>query len=96
MENWFFISILILLPIVWFLLHHSTAFKHGRLYSLHNKKRSYPGVSIQPCSTACDNVKNLEGKRFLPDEVTVLPVLGCTSRKCTCTYMHHRDRRSGI
>lgn len=96
MTNWFFISILILLPVAWLLLHYSTARKHRRLYSLHNKKTAYAGVSIQPCSTACANAKNLEGKRFLPDEVTVLPILGCTNGKCTCTYMHHNDRRRGI
>ena len=94
MDNWLFIAILILLPVIWFLLHHSTARK--QIYSLHKKKPKFQGVSIQACSAACDNVKSLEGKRFLADEVSILPVIGCTKEKCLCTYMHHRDRRRGI
>ena len=96
MGNWLFISILILLPVIWLLLHYSTGRKATRLYSLHKKIKSYRGVSIQPCAVACDSVKSLEGKRFLSDEVSLLPVLGCTNQECTCTYQHHRDRRRGI
>lgn len=96
MDNWLFIAILILLPIIWLLLHYSTARKNKQLYSLHKKPNKFQGVTLHPCSAACENVKSLEGKRFLASEVTLLPVAGCTTKECLCTFEHHRDRRRGI
>jgi hypothetical protein len=96
MDNWLFITILILLPVIWLLLHYTTASKYKQIYSLHKKSQKFHGVTIRPCSVACENVKIMEGKRFLASEVTSLPVFGCTTEKCTCTYEHHKDRRKGI
>ena len=91
MENWLFIAILILLPSIWLWLHYFKSRKHTVLRS----HQTYHGVTIHPCSTACDKVKSLDRIRFLAREVTSLPVLGCTTKECTCTYVHHKDRRNG-
>ena len=95
MDNWLFIAILILLPIIWIFLHYSTARKYKQIYSLHKKPQNFHGISIHLCSGACESVKSLEGKRFLASEVTLLPVAGCTTKECLCTFEHHRDRRRG-
>lgn len=49
-------------------------------------------IVIEDC--ACDAVRGLAGNRFLLDEVPHIPVADCTSRKCTCTYLRHNDRRN--
>ena len=49
-------------------------------------------IVVDDC--ACDAVKPLAGTRFLMDEVPHLPVRECTSRKCTCVYLRHPDRRN--
>lgn len=49
-------------------------------------------IVIEDC--ACDAVRGLAGNRFLLDEVPHIPVADCTSRKCTCTYIRHKDRRN--
>ena len=99
MDNWLFISILILLPVIWLWLHYSKADssrKNTELRSPHIKKQTYHGVTIHQCAAACGNVLSLNGKRFLASEAPSLPVFGCTAKECTCIYEHHKDRRSDI
>jgi hypothetical protein len=42
---------------------------------------------------ACDAVKVIGTKRFLPGEAPAVPLPGCDAAKCTCRYVHHDDRR---
>ena len=44
-------------------------------------------------SGGCTAVAPLIGKRYLPDEIPVLPVPDCTSEDCDCQYELHDDRR---
>lgn len=44
---------------------------------------------------ACEAAIKLARKRFLATEAPELPLAGCTSRVCDCTYYHHEDRRKG-
>ena len=92
MESWLYVPIIILAFSIWFWLnrHHSQT----SAPSSKKQEKHYHGVSIQPGSKACPAVMQLEGKRFLAREVTILPVTGCTAKKCTCTYRHYDDRRS--
>ncbi|MFU8764261.1 MAG: hypothetical protein ACNA7T_07060 [Haliea sp.] len=57
------------------------------------EKNQWRAVSIAACSSACAAVLDVEGKRFLPGEAPQIPLPGCNSRDCKCTYQHHEDRR---
>jgi len=52
-------------------------------------------VEVRYRSDACDAVKRLGAKRFLPGEAPEIPVPGCDAAKCSCRYVHHDDRRHG-
>lgn len=100
MENWIFIFLVILLFCVWLWLHYRSKLdlSHKQHQSTHPSEthvKTYHATSIHLCSAPCKCVLPLKGKRFLANEVTALPVQGCTNQKCTCTYVHHEDRRSG-
>lgn len=59
------------------------------------EKNKFHGVSISyDWETVCDAAKELDGKRYLSNEVPQLPLPGCTAETCKCTYFHHDDRRS--
>jgi hypothetical protein len=98
MEKLLLLIILILLCIVLFWLHRNSntrlVHKQKTQSSAKPREKTYHGTSIQICSQACDPVSTLTGKRFLPSEITELPIHGCTNPACTCTYLHHDDRRS--
>ena len=69
---------------------------------LRNQDKQNPGATDFPYraaeivveENACDAVRPLAGNRFLLDDVPHIPLAECTSRKCTCTYVRHRDRRN--
>jgi len=42
---------------------------------------------------ACESVKKLRHKRFLPAEAPSLPLPGCDAVRCHCRYAHFDDRR---
>ena len=42
---------------------------------------------------ACDAVKRISAKRFLPAEAPGIPMPRCDAARCTCRYAHHPDRR---
>jgi hypothetical protein len=56
------------------------------------RKQSFHGVSIVPCANSCAQAVEYQHKRFLPNEAPSLPLPEC-NKHCTCTYMHHEDRR---
>lgn len=55
----------------------------------------YRGAEIVGNAGACAAAAALAHKRFLQAEVPRLPLAGCTSHKCTCTYLRYQDRRNG-
>ena len=57
--------------------------------------RSYPGVTIRPDPTACDAAWAQKGKRYLTNDVPVLPLEGCDRTTCQCEYVEYSDRRAG-
>ncbi|MFW5451385.1 MAG: hypothetical protein ACKE9I_07280 [Methylophagaceae bacterium] len=98
MNSWLYVAILVVSGL-WLWLHHKSAITsekaHQRATFIKEHPQKYHGTSIHPCAKACENVKNLHDKRFLASEVTSLPVFGCTTKQCSCSYVHHKDRRSG-
>lgn len=52
-------------------------------------------VEVRHYRDACDAVRRIGAKRFLPDEAPEIPVPGCDAAKCACRYVHHEDRRQG-
>lgn len=53
----------------------------------------YHSVAIRCRGDACDAVKRISSRRFLPDEAPRLPLAECTSAHCRCSFIHHDDRR---
>jgi len=56
---------------------------------------SYRCVGIEPGDRfhACDAVKAVGSRRFLPGETPTLPLRACTADHCSCRYAHFDDRR---
>jgi hypothetical protein len=63
--------------------------KHGGL----GQGSPYRAAEIVVAEGACEAARALAGTRYLLREVPHIPVTDCASRKCTCTYKHHPDRR---
>jgi len=55
--------------------------------------RSYHAVEVRPGLRACKAVQDLGNVRFLSDQAPSMPVPGCTAATCTCSFIHHDDRR---
>lgn len=53
----------------------------------------YHCVGLRYRGNACDLAKRLGGARFLPDEAPRFPLPGCDAASCSCSYVHHGDRR---
>lgn len=68
-------------------------FGPGRAETAANRS-SYRAVEVLPgqdgCCTAAGSIL---GKRFLSDEVPMLPLTTCDAESCGCTYKLHADRR---
>jgi hypothetical protein len=70
--------------------------QHSRAARVPDPKRpsdNYHCVELRYRSDACDAVKRIGAKRFLPGEAPEIPVAGCDAAKCACRYVHHEDRR---
>jgi hypothetical protein len=50
-------------------------------------------VSIVLHTGACAKARSMSRARFLSLDAPTLPLEGCTSKACTCRYLHHQDRR---
>lgn len=61
------------------------------------RRVSYRCVGVQPADpvVACEVVKSMSGRRFLPGQAPNLPLAGCSAARCNCKYVHFDDRRSG-
>lgn len=55
----------------------------------------WEALEIAPEANSCVASKQLKGRRFLCSETPTLPLPGCTSPSCTCTYQYSPDRRRG-
>ena len=55
----------------------------------------YHAVSIKVQPAACEAAKAMSGHRFLSNAAPQLPLPDCDSPACRCTFIHHKDRRSG-
>ena len=55
--------------------------------------RPYHAVSVQPGPKACQQARSQRERRFLSREAPRLPLPGCDSAECRCSYQHHEDRR---
>lgn len=55
----------------------------------------YHAVSIKVQPAACEAAKAMSGHRFLSNAAPQLPLPDCDSPTCRCTFIHHKDRRSG-
>lgn len=54
---------------------------------------SFQGVSLKHGPQACEQALALGKRRFLTGQLGQLPLTGCKSSDCTCTFVHHSDRR---
>ncbi|MCP5131360.1 MAG: hypothetical protein H6985_17485 [Pseudomonadales bacterium] len=54
----------------------------------------YRAVSVKCGPGACEAALALGKRRFLTGELKKLPLAGCTSSNCGCTFEHHPDRRN--
>ena len=55
----------------------------------------FAAVSIRPgLERPCAAVIRMQSERFLAVRAPPLPVPGCDSKKCTCRYIRHTDRRA--
>mgnify|MGYP001824078046 CR=1 FL=1 len=61
--------------------------------ALNNDTNPFRAVSIKAGTGSCSEVKALQGERFLIGTVPHIPLAGCSSKSCTCKYVHHEDRR---
>lgn len=53
----------------------------------------YHCVAIRSRGEFCVAARALAGRRLLSSEAPTLPVPGCTSANCRCSYAHYDDRR---
>jgi hypothetical protein len=100
MDNWLFISLFIVLCATGWWLYYSGAKAAHKQHTTSSPRppppsKSYRGVSLHLCDHACECVCHVRGQRFLASDAPVLPIYGCTNSECSCTYVHHEDRRSG-
>jgi hypothetical protein len=65
----------------------------SRARDLAGTSNDYRCVELRYPGDACDAVKRIGAKRFLPGEAPGIPVPGCDAARCTCRYAHHEDRR---
>lgn len=60
-----------------------------------NTRSRFRGVQLNPNHDGCcETVRESIGQRFLSNEVPMLPLEGCDSDDCRCTYELFDDRRT--
>lgn len=59
------------------------------------KKSSHRGIQINfNPADCCQAARDLESRRFLDNEVPMLPLKGCDVAECRCAYERFDDRRT--
>lgn len=57
-------------------------------------RSNYRAVEVLPGHDGCcAEAQEILGKRYLSDEVPMLPLTGCDAESCGCTYKLFSDRR---
>jgi hypothetical protein len=54
----------------------------------------FAGVEIRRRSGACAAAVALDGQRFLANQSPALPLVGCTKKRCDCSFVKYSDRRT--
>lgn len=68
-----------------------------KMEKITNTGSRFRGVQLNPnADSCCDAVRESMGKRFLSNEVPMLPLADCDSADCRCTYQLYDDRRTDI
>ncbi len=62
-----------------------------------DENNNYRGVEvIGNGDGCCEAAQTIKGKRFLSDDVPLLPLDGCDASDCKCSYKRFDDRRTDI
>jgi len=62
-----------------------------------DEKNNHRGVEvIGNGDGCCEAARTIKGKRFLKDDVPMLPLDGCDASDCNCSYKIFGDRRTDI
>lgn len=97
--NWILLVVLILIVAIGFFGSRKRQFERRPKVSVDDHVtfpiRDFRARSVSGCKSACSAVKKIEGRRYLIHETPTLPVEGCESGNCECTYIDFVDRRSG-
>lgn len=83
------------LALWWRLAGRGTRSRSERRQAGKHAPKNFHCVEVRYPRNACDAVKRIGAKRFLPGEAPEIPVPGCDADKCSCRYVHHEDRRQG-
>ncbi len=90
------LSILLVLTVAWLIVRirrnkaEALAEQQPRVV---DPKGAFHAVSLRYSHNACDEAKQMTGRRFLSNAAPKLPLPGCTVLQCRCKYIHHKDRR---
>jgi hypothetical protein len=87
------VAVLIALAFWWRLRARRQHPRASREPGLARATGDYRCVELRYRGDACDAVKRIGAKRFLPGEAPAIPVPGCDVAQCACRYVHHDDRR---
>jgi len=55
----------------------------------------YRAVSVRPGPVSCQAAKQFGNLRFFLHKAPRFPLPECNCESCTCSYVHHADRRRG-
>jgi len=69
----------------------------GKTNKATSNQSKFRGVQLNPNNDdCCEAVRESICKRFLSNQVPMLPLTGCDSGDCRCTYQLYDDRRTDI
>lgn len=78
-------------PITW--LHVGAKERDRRVTGRSVSTGAQYTVAVCPGLRACEHITAFTNVRYPAGEAPRLPLPGCSSRRCTCKYVHHADRR---
>ena len=88
-----FVSLVAVIAVYWW--RHSSPQKKPLATPVARRdvRNSYHCVEVCAGNPACESVRQLGHLRFLSREAPSLPVSDCNTSSCTCSFIHHDDRR---
>jgi hypothetical protein len=87
------VALLTALALWWFHRGERQYSRGARVPNLKYPHDDFHCVELRFRTNACDAVKVIGTKRFLPGEVPAIPLPGCDAARCSCRYVRHDDRR---